>query len=113
MRSFLAFLKEATEDRWFHVHRGDSFELKAKVPDVSPDSTIPQAKGKVGLFVTQQPWLWKTYGGEIRTHCTEILLPAGFTDYLEGVGERFVTNLTAITVGKTLLVDDVQQNNGN
>lgn len=115
MRSFLAFLTESA-NHWYHVHDGTSFTLKKKVPTISSDSTIPQAKGKTGVFVTQQPWLWKDYYDEPRTHCTEIILPANFTadeDYLEGMGERFVTNLDSVTVGNTVTVDSVQQNNGN
>lgn len=113
MKSFLEHCAELDAPlKWWHVHPGTTFTLRAKSPVVTADSTIPQAKGKRGLFVSQQPWLWQNYGDSVSTHCTEITIPDDFTehqDYYDGVAERFISNLRGITVGPTRRISDVMQ----
>lgn len=117
MKSFLAFLREQDDTakndaplRWWHVHEAPSFKLLKISPVVTGDSTIPQAKGKRGLFISQQPWLWENYNGH-REYCTEIILPDSFQegkDYYDGQAERFVTNTNDLRVGSTYRVSEVR-----
>lgn len=117
MLSFRAFLREQDDTtetdaplQWWHVHEASEFKLRKISPVVTGDSTIPQAKGKRGLFISQQPWLWENYN-EHREYCTEIVLPDSFEegkDYYDGQAERFVMNTSGLRVGETCRVSDVR-----
>lgn len=118
MLSFKAFLRETADDTaqsdaplpWWHVHEDATFKLRRISPVVTADSTIPQAKGQRGLFVSQQPWLWENYDGH-REYCTEIKMPDTFregVDYYDGQAERFVMNTSKLEMGETRRIADIQ-----